>query len=157
MRQRGIQEVDGIALCEPITKATHRATSPFTFGELQQLIDLTRTPRRGPVFLEICLDVQGAPVSRTALRTPDSPSLPVTTACAHEISALIEQLRAANRPVLLLGGGVSRTVAREVQDSLDNLGIMAFALVGGTSKEMSPRLRMVPCQSSCHCLCPTHP
>lgn len=67
VRQRGVQEVDSLSLMRPITKYAAQAEGPLhaTFC-LRTAIKEAMTPRRGPVWLEVPLDVQGAPAYKEA-------------------------------------------------------------------------------------------
>ncbi len=67
VRQRGIQEVDGVDIARPVTvvsKLMDRVIDQTTFDEWSQAGSVGR---KGPVFLEIPLDIQGAPVEREKL------------------------------------------------------------------------------------------
>ena len=70
VRQRGIQEIDGVAIAKPITER-----SELIETVLDQKLRLPARPtpvrqgRKGPVFLEIPLDIQGAQVDENALNT----------------------------------------------------------------------------------------
>jgi len=60
-RQRGIQEVDTLSLVRPITKSCELLSySVETKESLEYLISLAKTGRKGPVWLDIPLDVQKA-------------------------------------------------------------------------------------------------
>ena len=66
LRQRGIQEVDGVELLHSITKATVRIEAPDQLAEALEAVRLGATPRKGPVFLEIPLDTQAAAVEEAS-------------------------------------------------------------------------------------------
>ena len=57
VRQVGHQEIDGAAILQPITKLSRRIESPISFDEIENYIEVSKQARKGPVFLEICLDV----------------------------------------------------------------------------------------------------
>ena len=63
IRQRGIQEIDGVALAKPVSKISQCITSPISANEFATAVLESRRNRQGPVFLEFCLDAQGAPVN----------------------------------------------------------------------------------------------
>lgn len=58
LRQNGIQEVDGVALVASITKKSVRLDQPMGSKALNELVRISSSGRKGPVFLEVCLDVQ---------------------------------------------------------------------------------------------------
>ncbi len=133
VRQRGIQEVDGVDIARPVTVASKlmdRVIDQKTFAEWSQAGSVGR---KGPVFIEVPLDIQGAPVEREGLDAK-GPLLaangfePVTAATLDLITAM---LREARRPVLLLGGGISRTTAAAVMDKLAVLGVPVMTTWNG--------------------------
>src|SRR6218665_1565925 len=67
VRQRGIQEVDGRDIAAPVSVASVRMERPFDRSEFVELVERGRTGRPGPVFIEVCLDVSGAPVDQAEL------------------------------------------------------------------------------------------
>lgn len=124
VRQRGIQEIDGRDVASPLCKASVTLTEPIDRASFSELVDLGRTPRCGPVFLEFCLDVQGAPVDRRQLEsrtTPPRAAPPLATEA--QLAELRSMLERARRPVLLIGGGVSRQAAMSARPSLQRCGI----------------------------------
>jgi acetolactate synthase I/II/III large subunit len=59
LRTRGIQELNGIAITTPVTKCSIQAKSGLhALNSLKSLINLAMEGRKGPVHLEIPLDVQ---------------------------------------------------------------------------------------------------
>ena len=124
LRQRGIQEVDGTAIVSPVTVHAVRLTTPIDRKAFKQLIKAAREPHPGPVVIEVCLDIQGARVVRHDLDLPNesagSGSADQAIAAAEKIAADIAK---ASRPLILLGGLVSRSVAHAALPSLERLGI----------------------------------
>lgn len=59
VRQRGIQELDGVELVFSITKASRTMFEPQSEGYFKSLVGAGQTGRKAPVFIEIPLDVQG--------------------------------------------------------------------------------------------------
>lgn len=130
LRQRGIQEIDGISIARPICVAAERLERPVDRANFARWVERGRTGRKGPVFLEFCLDVQAAPVDAAALDTP-APAAPrvsaeVVAQARAAAAGVAESIRSAQRPVLLLGGGVSRETARSVRPRLSaaSVGVM---------------------------------
>ena len=73
------------------------------------------------MFIELCLDAQGAP----PIKEDKSPFEPKANAIASEaeIDVVSTQLKNALRPILLIGGGVSRKIVREIQTELALSGL----------------------------------
>jgi acetolactate synthase-1/2/3 large subunit len=121
VRQRGIQEIDGIGLAAPVAKHSVQMKKPMPKAEFISLVNAGSTGRPGPVFIELCLDAQGAPTLKeeTVLVEPQGNALASQT----EIDLVVTQLKSAQRPILLIGGGVSRKGARALQTELTSSGI----------------------------------
>ena len=139
VRQRGIQEIDGVSLAAPVCKLSVRIERPWPRRQFLDAVSIGRTDRPGPVFLEICLDAQGAPVDRAELeadpgRLSHGPSEPLARAGAEAGLRVAELTRFAERPVWLLGGGVSRQVASEVRESLLATGIPLMTTWNGADR-----------------------
>lgn len=123
IRQMGIQELDGVSVAAPITKQSVRLERPIPMTEFRELVQAGSIGRPGPVFLELCLDAQAAPVESAApLPAPSSP-IAVHDAAPEPWEAAMRHLAAAERPLVLLGGGVSRTAAAELRHHLESLAI----------------------------------
>lgn len=124
LRQRGIQEVDGIALTSPVCKGTLRITQPVPRSHILNLVMLGRTDRKGPVFIEFCLDAQAAEGS-SALEdcgTADG-ELERGTVAEDDLAMATSLVENASRPVILLGGGIDRSRMRDLMPPLESLGI----------------------------------
>ena len=105
IRQLGFQETDIVAMAGPITKAAWRVQS---VGELPtrlaEAFALARTGRPGPVLLDIPMDVQREKVSPVV---PDSvPLRPAQQIEPRAVEQVLDALRRAQRPLILVGGGV---------------------------------------------------
>ena len=107
LRQKGVQEVDIVSLVRPITKYAVTIREPLEIRrELEKAVLLARSGRGGPVWLDVPLDVQGAPVDPATLPGYDQPTSPPAAPTAAQLEQLLELLRAAKRPLLLAGHGV---------------------------------------------------
>ena len=122
VRQRGIQELDGISIAKPICKTTLRVEEPVSKDLFMQTVRFGATGRKGPVFIEMCLDAQGAPAiaeeNESQNIVEDTLNPPV-----HHVNETISILKSAKRPVLLLGSGLNRDIVRNLSDELTQLGI----------------------------------
>ena len=113
-RQIGFQEIDGVTLCRSITKAAVRVDSQISKQELFELVNISKTPRKGPVFIEICLDIstQDRDILKDDKISYKFDNLSSNTFnvndvyhISQEISNLITK---STRPLILIGGGISR-------------------------------------------------
>ena len=135
LRQRGIQEVDGLALSRPVSVVAERIEAPIARPEFVALVQQGSTGRPGPVFLELCLDAQGTPVDRAALEPADAEVAPARTAQDDVVAdQVVAGLRAASRPVVLLGGGVSRAGAAAVLERLRELELPVMTTWNGADR-----------------------
>ena len=121
MRQRGIQEIDGVSIVSLITKHAIRVERPIDEASFKSAVFDGYQPRMGPVFIEVCLDAQGAP--------PIKVSAPTSTKVVERSSpnpVLVEQIRGllakSERPAWLLGAGVARSTAWQQRNRLEQLG-----------------------------------
>jgi acetolactate synthase-1/2/3 large subunit len=112
VRQRGIQEIDGVGLTASITARSARIDAPIGRTAFIELLQAGLADRRGPVFLEVPLDVQGAQVRECELQ-PAAVSYGASAAGSRalldtDLNVLGKKLLMAKRPVILLGGGIDR-------------------------------------------------
>ena len=124
LRQRGIQEIDGVSLVRSITVEAVTLEETVDGPRFANLVRRGTTGRKGPVFIELPLDIQARDVERAPVGTTASASAstipPIGTEALDKVASL---LGAARRPVLLLGGGIDRGVARQLLPGLTDLGV----------------------------------
>jgi acetolactate synthase-1/2/3 large subunit len=108
IRQMGIQEVDIASIVKPITKYAHCIKDPQMIKyELQKAIYLAQHGRKGPVWLDIPLDVQGAFVDEDKLKEFVSPEDTISQEAYDTFATkVLELLRGAKNPAILVGNGV---------------------------------------------------
>ena len=106
VRSMGPQELDIVSVVSPLTKFAKTLLDPNNVRyELERAVYLANTGRRGPVWLDIPLDVQAQMIEETTLKgfTPEPPSK--ETDLREKVSRTIELLKQAKRPVLFVGNG----------------------------------------------------
>jgi acetolactate synthase-1/2/3 large subunit len=140
VRQRGIQEVDGLAVTASLCKRVLRVEVPEDRATIVAAIRDGATPRKGPVFIEMCLDAQAAsPVDDARAIRPSEP--PALERVAEDgVARAVALAAAAERPVILLGGGVTRKTARAFAGRLAEVGIPVM-LTWNAAANRPPRLR----------------
>jgi acetolactate synthase-1/2/3 large subunit len=120
LRQNGIQEINGLELCAPITKKSIQIQSPIAKSEFVEVIKTSSLDKPGPVYIEFCLDAQGAnPISN------EIENVKINSSGFQEIDlvAVLEKLNSCERPVFLIGGGVSRSLFAKYKPMFDRIGI----------------------------------
>lgn len=123
LRQRGVQEIDGKALVESIAVTAACLKAPHSRAEFQSMVRSGWGPHPGPVVIEVCLDVQGAQVSRRVMEADPAPAPEPAASVEALAGQLAAELSAAKRPLLLFGGLLSRQVAWAARSELERLGI----------------------------------
>jgi len=136
LRQRGIQEADGVALLHSITKAALRINSPAQLDEALDAVRLGNTPRKGPVFLELPLDTQAAALDLAHVSTvrTQPASLPIASLEVKQIAQIAARISQAARPVLLIGGGVDRATALDLSEALATCGLPLMTTYNGADR-----------------------
>ena len=107
LRQLGDQEVDIISIVKPITKYAVTVTEPDTIKyHLDRAIYEATTGRRGPVWLDIPINIQSALIDEKNLIDFDisCPKAPVNN--NFHLQEIINKLEKSKRPVIILGHGV---------------------------------------------------
>ena len=132
VRSRGIQEIDGVALVQSATKLAYRFLGPIDAADFAAKIAVSWTPRKGPVFLELPLDVQAAQVEPEPFVPIGPPALPVIAEA--DLAHLVDLYDRAERPVLLIGGGVSYPAIAAVRDRLAALRVPVMTTYNGADR-----------------------
>jgi acetolactate synthase-1/2/3 large subunit len=141
LRQLGIQEVDGVALAAPVCKRSERLLDPWPRQQLLDIVREGRCGRPGPVFLELPLDVQAMAVPVSWLEAGDNPSEEngLSSSQVAPPSPVLPQdlllaIKAADRPSLLLGGGVSRRLCQSLHEQLASLPLPVMTTWNGADR-----------------------
>lgn len=110
LRQMGMNELDMVALAQPVTKYARTVTEPFLIRYcLEKAIHSATSGRPGPAWLEIPLDVQAAEVDPDRMTGFDPAVTYLVDHPAYLARRAIEvatMLAEAERPVLIVGNGV---------------------------------------------------
>lgn len=106
LRSRGVQENDIISQVKSITKYAVLVKDPLSIKrELKKAIAIALEGRRGPVWLDIPLDVQGAVVEEDELYEDEQvlSDLNMDAGLLKEIGLMLSK---AERPCILTGSGI---------------------------------------------------
>lgn len=128
VRQAGFQETDIVAIASPITKMAVQVQSADDLPRLLALAFRTALGGRpGPVLVDVPMDVQRQDISDA----PHVVSIPALESPAN-VPAALEELRRAERPLILAGGGVRAShSAALVQDFSELTGIPVVSTLMG--------------------------
>jgi acetolactate synthase I/II/III large subunit len=133
LRQLGVQEVDIVSLVSPITKYAVTVTDPTSIRyHLEKAVHLARSGRPGPVWIDVPLDVQAAPIDETTLigLESDAHAVPLfdESRMREQVAQVVELLNQSDRPLILAGSGIRLARAgSELLALIDRLGIPAEA------------------------------
>jgi acetolactate synthase-1/2/3 large subunit len=120
LRQLGDQEIDIISMVRGITKYSEVVMDPKCIRYcLEKALHLAMAGRHGPCWLDIPVDVQGAQIDPAALHgydpREDPPSYDLKKVREH-CGDVLQRLRDAERPVILVGTGVRLAGAEKIFD-----------------------------------------
>ena len=139
LRQLGIQEVNGVAMAAPVCKRSLCLREPLEQQAFLAEVSSGWQSRPGPVFLEFPLDVQ-------ALQVPDAWVAGIDQVNSNNaedlgpvidsdmVHSLAASIAAAERPVLLLGGGISCVTAQQLEPQLASLGLPVMTTWNGADR-----------------------
>ena len=108
IRQHGFQENDIVSMAKPVTKYAHmiKNANDIKF-EIEKAFHIATSGRPGPVLLDIPMDIQKTEIDENNLRSY------IHEQCAidldrlrADINIVLKWLKEAERPILLIGGGV---------------------------------------------------
>lgn len=125
LRQSGVQEVDVVSMVKPITKYAVTIDSPENARKcFEEAIWHMRQGRPGPVWLDVPLDVQAAPIEPEKLIGFEPPAVDELLDIAKVLHSLEGLLSKSKRPLVLAGHGVRIAgVAKEFKELVERLGI----------------------------------
>lgn len=134
VRQRGIQEIDGVGLAAPVCKQAVQLREPMRRGEFTTLVNEGNSGRPGPIFIEICLDAQGAPPVLESDAELEQREISIQEVSESELAQVLQHVSNSQRPLLLIGGGVSRSIANVLQSELAAAGIPVMTTWNGADR-----------------------
>ncbi len=114
IRQLGFQETDIVAMAKPITKAAWQVRDESELPEmLARAFNVATTGRPGPVLLDIPMDVQRADVQAPVTRQTLDDQVHNLMSDDALWDEMFGALRNAERPLVLVGGGIRAAWATE--------------------------------------------
>jgi acetolactate synthase-1/2/3 large subunit len=124
LRQKGVQEVDIVTMVKSVTKYAKTIQHPEDIRkELEKAYELATTGRAGPVWIDVPLDVQAAPVDASQLQGYQAGHIK-SPEISQVTTKLAELLKTSKRPLILAGHGVRLARGEKVfRELVDELGI----------------------------------
>ncbi|WP_417511920.1 thiamine pyrophosphate-binding protein [Methylophaga sp.] len=113
VRQMGPQEVDIVSMVKPITKYAITVDEPENIGlYLDKALHEAMTGRKGPVWLDVPLDVQASLIEPEELARDES-NTDSESDCSIDLDEVIQLIQQAQRPIILAGHGIRLSGAAE--------------------------------------------
>ncbi len=108
VRQIGFQEIDIVSIVKPVTKYAVTVMDPARIRyHLEEALWHATHGRKGPVWVDIPLDVQASQIDPLVLEGFTPPADSVESVAVRDAARrCVELLRSARRPVVLVGNGV---------------------------------------------------
>jgi acetolactate synthase-1/2/3 large subunit len=136
IRQQGFQETDVVSMVKPITKYAKLVDKASDIRyELEKATYYAMSGRRGPVLLDIPMDIQRAEINPNELQG----FVPVAEESASiDYKTMAEMIANAQRPMLLVGAGCLSEVAKVEIDKFlatTNIPILSSLLGRGVIDE----------------------
>lgn len=133
------QSMDNAALFQPITKYSAEIQDPETISEvIANAYRMAKSSKKGASFISIPQDVVDAPVKSEVIKSLKDPQL--GSASARDIDYLVERIREARLPVLLVGmrgSGKKETAAiRQLVEKTGLPVVETFQAAGVISRKL---------------------
>ena len=107
LRQLGDQEVDIVSVVKPLTKYAVMVTKPEEIKyHLDRAVYEATTGRKGPVWLDIPMNVQGAIVEENDLIDFDITCKTSIDETSFQIDTILNKIEQSKRPLIIAGHGI---------------------------------------------------
>lgn len=114
LRMLGMQEADIVSIVAPITKRAVTLTDPEAVAEVfDELEHAALSGRRGPVWLDVPLDIQAVQIDPARLRRARLAAPSATIEFAEPVARTLALLKSAKRPGIIAGNGIRMAGAVE--------------------------------------------
>ena len=113
VRQVGFQETDIVTISKPITKFSYKLNDPSEIKYiLEKSYHIATTGRPGPVLLDIPMDLQRKKINFNKLKSFKTKK-EKRKKIDKKLNYIIKQIKKAQKPVLILGGGIKYAKAEK--------------------------------------------
>jgi len=117
VRILGVQEIDIVTIVDSITKYAVTIEDPQSIRyHLEKAVYLALSGRRGPVWIDVPLDVQASQIDPSTLEgfTPPAEPAAELSRLHSQVGELVQMLGSAQRPVILAGNGIRMAGAEKL-------------------------------------------
>ena len=132
LRQLGDQEADIVSIAKPITKYAVTVVDPYKIDAImEEAIHIATTGRKGPVWINVPINVQAAMIDEKKLIKPQifeekKPGF------AKQLQQALTLLEEAKRPLIVAGHGIRLAKAiPQFEQLIDKLGIPVVTTFNG--------------------------
>jgi acetolactate synthase-1/2/3 large subunit len=130
LRYRGMQEFDIVNSIKNMTKYNMMIKDPLSIKkELQKAIDIAISGRRGPVWIDVPLDIQSAIIEEEDLYPVEISISKLPSVSNKEIEFIIDTLENAKRPCILAGSGIRSS--NTMKEFLEFVELFEIPVIGG--------------------------
>lgn len=138
IRQRGFQENDNVSVMKPLTKYSVYVEKPEDIRyELEKAYYYATTGRKGPVHIDLPMDIQRAQIEPDSLKGFETDTEITQISYREFQDKLCDLLKKAKRPCFILGNGIKTAcVKKEAKALIEKFGIpyvtsmIAFDVLG---------------------------
>jgi acetolactate synthase-1/2/3 large subunit len=128
VRQIGHQQIDGRSIVEPISKVSLTIQEPISKKLISDLCSISSSGRKGPVFIEICLDVTAMKVvpeklDANVVISELGDSFEDLTVTEEDIRVFKNLIDNCERPLILVGGGLQYSSFKQQLSRIRDLGV----------------------------------
>ena len=125
VRILGVQEIDIVSIVDSFTKYAVTIEDPSTIRyHLERAVHLANADRRGPVWIDIPLDVQAAQIDPAELPGFTPPATEVDAGLPAQVRQLLGLLGSSERPVVVAGSGIRAAgTVNEFRQAIETLQI----------------------------------
>ena len=115
IRQQGFQESDIVNMVKPVVKYAIKITNPYDIAyELEKAVYLATNDRKGPVLIDIPMDIQRANIDINELHHYDIPK--ENNVDYDKIARnILNEINQSNRPIFLLGNGIDKNNGKIIE------------------------------------------
>ncbi len=109
VRQVGFQETDIVSIAKPLTKFSYQIKNEMEIRYiLEKAFYISQEGRKGPVLIDIPMDLQRKIINPKKLRSFIPPKLKIknNTKLISQIKTVVKKMENSKRPVILIGGGI---------------------------------------------------